>query len=436
MNLYDLDAERNILSCVFLENDVIIEGNRVNLCADDFFYTQHSIIYTYMKKLYDTNIGIDPVTLRAELEKNDMLEKAGGISYLAGLTALISVSDNVSFHMKIVKDLATKRSIKDLLSNTTKDIKKLDSRDLLQFSDDLKATLFDSGNVEDLIIDVSTIAPQVDDVGSIQTGFSAIDSATGGGLNFGTLTVLTGNPGSGKSTFLNQILSNAMSLGFNGFLYSGELSYQMSLDWFCKTVANLNHLSSCINSFGRYTKVTPEGREEILNWAKDRLFYYSKDATADEINLVNAIEYAAIKKNVKLFILDNLMTLECSGSDKYEKQIIAVKSLKNLAKKYDLVIILVAHSNKSSLLNREPHVFEISGASEIPNLADYVFKATRENSEPETYILLLKNRITGIIKKKLKLQFDSDRKRFFTQGKSELQKDYGYSPKLEQGSFL
>ncbi len=130
------------------------------------------------------------------------------------------------------------------------------------------------------------------------------------------------------------------------------------------------------------------------------------------------------------------MTLECSGSDKYEKQIIAVKSLKNLAKKYDLVIILVAHSNKSSLLNREPHVFEISGASEIPNLADYVFKATRENSEPETYILLLKNRITGIIKKKLKLQFDSDRKRFFTQGKSELQKDYGYSPKLEQGSFL
>lgn len=436
MNLYNLDAEGNILSCVFLENDVIIEGNRVNLCADDFFYTQHSIIYTYMKKLYDTNIGIDPVTLRAELEKNDMLEKAGGISYLAGLTALISVSDNVSFHMKIVKDLATKRSIKDLLSNTTKDIKKLDSKDLLQFSDDLKATLFDSGNVEDLIIDVSTIAPQVDDVGSIQTGFSAIDSATGGGLHFGTLTVLTGNPGSGKSTFLNQILSNAMSLGFNGFLYSGELSYQMSLDWFCKTVANPNHLSSCINSFGRYTKVTPEGREEILNWAKDRLFYYSKDATADEINLVNAIEYAAIKKNVKLFILDNLMTLECSGSDKYEKQIIAVKSLKNLAKKYDLVIILVAHSNKSSLLNREPHVFEISGASEIPNLADYVFKATRENSEPETYILLLKNRITGIIKKKLKLQFDSDRKRFFTQGKSELQKDYGYSPKLEQGSFL
>lgn len=436
MGLYDLDAERNILSCIFLDNDVIIEGNNVNLCASDFFYPQHSIIYTYMKKLFDDGIGIDTVTLRAELEKNDMLEKAGGISYIAGLTALITTSDNVSFHMKIVKDLATKRSIKDLLSTTTKQIKKLGSKELIKFSDDLKSTLFDSGNVEDLIIDVSNIPFENEDEGGIQTGFSAIDAATGGGLRFGTLTILTGSPGSGKSTFLNQILSNAMSLGFNGFLYSGELSYQMSLDWFCKTVANPNHLISCSNSFGKYTKVSDEGKEEIINWAKDRLFYYSKDATADEINLANAIEFAALRKNVKLFILDNLMTLECSGSDKYEKQIIAVKALKNLAKKYNLVIILVAHSNKSSLQNREPHVFEISGASEIPNLADYIFKATRENSEPETYILLLKNRITGIIKKKLKLAFDSDRKRFFTTGKSELKKDFGYSPKITQESFL
>ena len=435
MNLYNLDAERNILSCVFLENDVIIEGNRVNLCADDFFYTQHSIIYTYMKKLYDTNIGIDPVTLRAELEKNDMLEKAGGISYLAGLTALISVSDNVSFHMKIVKDLATKRSIKDLLSNTTKDIKKLDSKDLLQFSDDLKATLFDSGNVEDLIIDVSTIAPQVDDVGSIQTGFSAIDSATGGGLNFGTLTVLTGNPGSGKSTFLNQVLANALSLGFNSFLYSGELTYQMMIEWFCRTVANPEHLGSYTSSFGKYTKVTQEGIDLIRNWTKERLFIYSKDARADEINLANVIEYLAIRKDVKFFILDNLMTLECSGSDKYEKQIIAVKALKNLAKKYDLVIILVAHSNKSSLMNRESHVFEISGASEIPNLADYVFKAYRDTEKSVTYIDILKNRITGIVKHKLSLSFDNSRKRFYTQGEYELKKDFGYTPVWTQDSF-
>jgi replicative DNA helicase len=246
---------------------------------------------------------------------------------------------------------------------------------------------------------------------------------------------VTGEPGSGKSTFLNQILANALSLGFNGFLYSGELTYQMIMEWFAKTVANTKHLSICTNNFGQYVRLSDEGFEMISNWTKDKLFIYSKEARADEINLANAIEYLAIKKNVKLFILDNLMTLECSGSDKYEKQIIAVKALKNLAKKYNLVVILVAHSNKSSLMNREPHVFEISGASEIPNLADYIFKTTREDGKPFTHALILKNRITGIIKKRALLEFKSERKRFFTKGELELQKDFGYEPTYEQGSF-
>ena len=209
----------------------------------------------------------------------------------------------------------------------------------------------------------------------------------------------------------------------------------MMIEWFCRTVANPEHLGSYTNSFGKYTKVTQEGIDLIRNWTKERLFIYSKDARADEINLANVIEYLAIRKDVKFFILDNLMTLECSGSDKYEKQIIAVKALKNLAKKYDLVIILVAHSNKNSLMNRESHVFEISGASEIPNLADYVFKAYRDTEKSVTYIDILKNRITGIVKHKLSLSFDNSRKRFYTQGEYELKKDFGYTPVWTQDSF-
>ena len=121
----------------------------------------------------------------------------------------------------------------------------------------------------------------------IRSGFRSIDNVTGGGLNFGTLTVVTGEPGSGKSTFLNQILANALSLGFNGFLYSGELTYQMIMEWFAKTVANTKHLSICTNNFGQYVRLSDEGFEMISNWTKDKLFIYSKEARADEINLAN-----------------------------------------------------------------------------------------------------------------------------------------------------
>ena len=436
MDLYNIEAEQSILGAILIEPESIIASNEANLSANDFFLEKHRILYSCMKKLSNSNMQIDLITLSNELKNENALDKIGGIPYISSLVTIVPTSDNILYYMKIVKGLSTKRSIYNQMLTTCKSIKSMDSKELIKFSEDLKSTILDSGNVEELFIEASSISMENKTSGAIETGFQSLDAITGGGLNFGTLSIMTGDPGSGKSTFLNQILANALSLGYNGFIYSGELTYQMMMEWFFKTVANPQHLARCTNNFGKYTKVTKEGWELISSWTKNKLFVFSKDAKADETNLSNVIEYLAVKKNVKLFILDNLMTLECSGSDKYEKQIIATKALKNLAKKYSLVIILVAHSNKSSIMNRQAHVFDISGASEIPNLADYVFKASRKNdADSITEILVLKNRITGIIKKFTKLKFDPDRKRFFTKSGTEITKDFGYNPVWQQSSF-
>lgn len=348
----------------------------------------------------------------------------------------VPTTKNIYYHIKILKELATKRNIYNLISDKAKTIKKMDGQDMIKLANEVKATVLDSPCVDDLFVDASDISLDTTPSPSIQTGFAPLDAATSGGLNFGTLTVLTGSPGSGKSTFLNQILANALSLGFNSFLYSGELTAQMALDWFYKTVANPIHLSFGVNSFGKTIKVTDEGVIQINKWLKNKLFLFSKNAQADETNMSTVIEFLAVKKDVKLFVLDNLMTIECSGSDKYEKQINVIKSLKNLAKHYNIVIILVAHSNKNSIQHREPHVFDISGASEIANLSDYILNATRDNDrDNETTILLLKNRITGLIKKHLQLKFSPDRKRFYTDAKLELERDYGYGEVYEQERF-
>ena len=154
-----------------------------------------------MKKLSDSNSQIDPITLGNELKKEGMLEKIGGMSYLADLMTIVASTDNIIFYMKIVKEYAVKRSIKELLSQTTKTIQTMESSELIKVSDDLKSTILDNGDIENLFIDASTISLQNQNTGAIQTGFMSLDSATGSGLNYGTLSILTGNPGSGKSTF-------------------------------------------------------------------------------------------------------------------------------------------------------------------------------------------------------------------------------------------
>ena len=436
MALYNLYAEQSVLGSILIEPESILVANQFNLCVNDFFHPQHKILYNCIKKMHDSGDAIDFVTLKHNLEKADLLEKAGGVSYFTSLTSAVPTTKNIYYHIKILKELATKRNIYNLISDKAKTIKKMDGQDMIKLANEVKATVLDSPCVDDLFIDASDISLDTTPSPSIETGFAPLDAATSGGLNFGTLTVLTGSPGSGKSTFLNQILANALSLGFNSFLYSGELTAQMALDWFYKTVANPIHLSFGVNSFGKTIKVTDEGVLQINKWLKNKLFLFSKNAQADETNISTVIEFLAVKKDVKLFVLDNLMTIECSGSDKYEKQINVIKSLKNLAKHYNIVIILVAHSNKNSIMRREPHVFDISGASEIANLSDYILNATRDNDrDNETTILLLKNRITGLIKKHLQLKFSPDRKRFYTDSKLELERDYGYSEVYEQESF-
>lgn len=436
MALYNLSAEQSVLGSILIEPESILVANQFNLCVNDFFHPQHQILYNCIKKMHDSGDAIDFVTLKHNLEKTDLLEKAGGVSYFTSLTSAVPTTKNIDYHIKILKELATKRNIYNLISDKAKTIKKMNGQDMIKLANEVKATVLDSPCVDDLFVDASDITLDTTPSPSIETGFAQLDAATSGGLNFGTLTVLTGSPGSGKSTFLNQILANALSLGFNSFLYSGELTAQMALDWFYKTVANPIHLSFGVNSFGKTIKVTEEGVIQINKWLKNKLFLFSKNAQADETNISTVIEFLAVKKNVKLFVLDNLMTIECSGSDKYEKQINVIKSLKNLAKHYNIVIILVAHSNKNSIMRREPHVFDISGASEIANLSDYILNATRDNDrDNETTILLLKNRITGLIKKHLQLKFSPDRKRFYTDTKLELERDYGYGEVYEQEIF-
>ena len=436
MALYNLSAEQSVLGSILIEPESILVANQFNLCVNDFFHPQHQIIYNCIKKMHDSGDAIDFVTLKHSLEKADLLEKAGGVSYFTSLTSAVPTTKNIDYHIKILKELATKRNIYNLISDKAKTIKKMDGQDMIKLANEVKATVLDTPCVDDLFIDASDISLDTTPSPSIETGFAPLDAVTSGGLNFGTLTVLTGSPGSGKSTFLNQILANALSLGFNSFLYSGELTAQMALDWFYKTVANPIHLSFGVNNFGKTIKVTDEGVLQINKWLKNKLFLFSKNAQADETNISTVIEFLAVKKDVKLFVLDNLMTIECSGSDKYEKQINVIKSLKNLAKHYNIVIILVAHSNKNSIMRREPHVFDISGASEIANLSDYILNATRDNDrDNETTILLLKNRITGLIKKHLQLKFSPDRKRFYTDSKLELERDYGYGEVYEQESF-
>ena len=246
------------------------------------------------------------------------------------------------------------------------------------------------------------------------------------GMVFGSLNVLSGRNGSGKSTILNQIyIAEAIAQGYKAFLFSGELVSGNVKYWLLQTLANEEQFAEYTAKDGhKYKKVTIQSKEKIINDMKDKFFLYDNDDYRIE-NIIDKMTILAKRYGVRVFVIDNLMTIESSYKDKYEAETDVVKKLKNFAKKYNALVHLVAHPRKS--MNEEIEKDDVAGSANITNLADYVTTISRAKDDVVEYdaiLKVLKNRHTGVNVGK-KLMFDIDRKRFYSaETEKELNRRY------------
>ena len=259
---------------------------------------------------------------------------------------------------------------------------------------------------------------------TLKTGIDDIDTDLIG-MVFGSLNVLSGRNGSGKSTILNQIyIAEAINQGYKTFLFSGELVGGNVKYWLLQTLANEEQFAEYTAKDGhKYKKVTIEAKNKIVQDVKDKFFLYDNDDY--RINsIIEKMTVLAKRYGVRVFVIDNLMTIESDLKDKYEAETDTVKKLKAFAKKYNVIVHLVAHPRKS--MNENITKDDVSGSANITNLADYVTVIERNFDETKEYdasLNILKNRHTGI-NVEMKLKFSIERKRFYSPSLNELSKRY------------
>ena len=250
------------------------------------------------------------------------------------------------------------------------------------------------------ITDVSDVEDvNILELPAFRTGIRELDYTLTRGLYFGQVILLTGNRGDGKSTFMQQLICNAVDKEIKTFLYSGELPNYVVRN-FCKTMWAGKHEQEVSDSM----------RNTIFEYYRGRLFLYdSSDVsqTDESADLLKIAEQAIIQYGCKLICLDNLMTVvESTSNDSlYRVQSQFVGRLKKLALQHNVIVILVAHPRKrvggdfkSSFTNDD-----ISGSADITNKVDVVMSYQRchkrkdetEIDESQRELWITKNRLTG-----------------------------------------
>ena len=307
---------------------------------------------------------------------------------------------------------------------------------LLRYGKDAVIRAVESAEVPRLenVKDLSTVQNvDLNSLQKIKTNIPAIDKIIGG-LVMGQLIVLTGKRGEGKSTFMSQLVCEALEQRETVFIYSGELADYHFKRWLDYQLAGPSNVRGIPNAFGEFEYTLPETAvNAITTWYKGRAYIYDNswipEAENELESLPDTIERAIKQYGIRLVCIDNLMTAMETVSDNTQLNLAQsnfVGKLKKIAVKYDVAVILIAHPRKSreDLTNDD-----VSGSSDITNKADVVMSYQRvDGSETcSGRLFVTKNRLFGKYAtgdKAVLLQYDDATKRIFPDGGGNRQ--YGW----------
>ena len=236
------------------------------------------------------------------------------------------------------------------------------------------------------------------DLPKIKTGIRPLDRVCGGLLR-GHVVLLSGKRGEGKSTFMSQLVAEAIEQDNAVFVYSGELPNYHFKNWLDLQIAGANHICTVRNEYNDEEYYLTDGCIKKINaWYYDKAFIFDNSAVSDDEyeGLIKVMVDAICRYDIKLVCIDNLMTAMDSdpNTDIYRQQSAFVKKLEKMAQQYDVAIILVAHPKKTNAAFDNDTV---SGSSDITNAVSFVFNYQRasDGDKCDSYLMITKNRMNG-----------------------------------------
>lgn len=385
--LDSLETERSLLGCCLVTNKqlpYIVATVKPN----DFSSPQHKHIFEAIKKLYNSGLDVDIVTVSDALEKSNKLDVSGGRTYINDIALEIVTTVNYKSYVKIILDCSKRRQFLALAHEALDCAGSVEDIDKAIVNFNASATQILTRADQDAVPHVAEGALEVyqdlermfesgEPLG-LQTSYEKFNSMIGG-FQGGKLYILAARASMGKTAFalnLGEFIARTHNvLFFSLEMQRKELAKRIML----KTSGTNSYLlQKGLVDVNILTKMT-----ESLSSVSD-LNMFVDDRTPCtpnkvELGILNMINH---KGSCDLVIIDYLQLMDPDSKAKDRQAAISEisRKLKQLSNKYNVPIIALSQLSRAleTREDKRPMLSDLRESGAIEQDADVVIFVYRD----------------------------------------------------------
>ncbi|MGQ9890099.1 MAG: replicative DNA helicase [Aggregatilineales bacterium] len=361
------------------------------LRPEDFYIVKNGWVYKAILALGDK---ADLLTVAAELARHNLLEEAGGQSYLAQLTCAVPTALHVEVYARQVADAALRRRMIAAASQIAKDAYN-NAIEASALPEQAQAAVMRAAlaphlsravtlpeALDQVLADVDAVL-ESGTIPGISTGISTLDRALGG-LRPGRLTVIAGRPGAGKTTLMLQIAVAAARAGHPALVMSCEMT-EAEMASVC-----VSHVAAMSLAPGDLAAMDARARSQARRRIADAMAQVAAlplilrctpGISGPEFRL--AVQAAQLAHGVRLAVADyiQLMTGDAKKGDNREQEVASVAGwLKRTAMELRIPIIAGAQVNDLG---------EVRESRRIEHDADALLVLERDSRESDALMVIV-----------------------------------------------
>ncbi|HCD28877.1 MAG TPA: replicative DNA helicase [Gammaproteobacteria bacterium] len=395
---HSIEAEQSVLGGLMLDDQKWFDLAEV-LRATDFYRTQHQIIFEAMTDLANEDEPLDAVTVSERLQSRGLLEKTGGVAYLAELAEATPGTTNIMAYGKIVRERAVMRQLIGAANRIADAAFAPDGRDSDSLVELAEQSVFQiaEGRVKEggpekvapllakAVERVEYLFSSKGAITGLATGFKDLDDKTAG-LQPADLVILAARPSMGKTGFAVNILEHAAMSGGAVLMFSMEMPSEQiimrmlsSLGRIDQTRLRTGELKD--EDWTRFTGAVSQLRDK-------RLFIDDTPALTPGEVRSRARRVARECGGMDLIVIDYLQLMRTvDGSENRATEISEIsRSLKALAKEMRCPVIALSQLNRAleSRTDKRPMNSDLRESGAIEQDADLILFIYRDEVYNET----------------------------------------------------